>query len=451
MNIIKKDIDQNNAVITVSVEKADYAEKVEKQIRDFRKKVQIPGFRPGMAPIGLIKKMYEKTFLSEELNKLVSESVNDYIQQHKLLVLGEPMLSNTEQQPINIDVQDTFDFVFDVGIAPKPDFTLTKDDKVNFYHIIIEDRMIDAQIGILQAYFGARRTVETVQETDIVKGLLVELENNLPKEDGIVSPDATIMPTYIQSETCKNELIGSKVGDTIVVNPAEMTGNKYDVGSLLGIDNDEAENINADFRFTISEITRYQKAEINQELFDRAYGDGVVGSEEDFRNKIKEELASKLAINGDFKFRQDLRELLLEKCTDMVFPETFLKRWMLATKKEATPETVDEDYPQIIGAFKWKLILEKITENTDIKVEDVEVQEYARKMVINQLTQFGMEEYDERIVKYYAQGLLKKDKSFQNIANRVYENKVLDSLKDKITVEETDISVADFNKLFAKA
>jgi trigger factor len=448
MNIVKKDIDQNNAIVTISIEKSDYAEKVEKQIRDYRKKANMPGFRPGMVPVGLIKKMYGKAFLAEEVNKLVSDGLYDYIRQNNINILGEPMPNETEQQPINFDEQETFDFVFDLGIAPEFNVELTKKDKVKSYNIKIDDEMIDNQIKSHQSRFGKYEQEETVEENDMVKGELVELEDKKVKEDGITVPDGVLMPAYMKTATYKKKFIGAKIGDVIVFNPSKAFENETEIASLLKIDKAEVANVNSDFQFTINSITRYHEAEINQELFDKVYGEGAVAGEEDFRNKIKENVALSLEQDTNYRFGLDAREMLLKKFDDLVFPDAFLKRWLQASNENLTSEKMEEDYSKIIDDLKWHLVKDKIAKNAEIKVEEAEIRNYAKQMAKAQFAQYGMVGLEDSIIENYAQEMLKKEDSIRGIIDRVLENKVFDSVKNNVTLETKEISMDDFNKLF---
>lgn len=448
MNIVRRDIDQNNAIVTISVEKADYAEKVEKQIRDYRKKANMPGFRPGMVPVGLIKKMYGNAFLAEEINKIVSDSLYDYIRQNDINILGEPMPNETEQQPIDFETQETFDFVFDLGIAPVLDVKLTNKDKVKFYNIKIDDEMIDNQIKSYTARFGKYEQEESVEENDMVKGELVELDGKKIKENGILVQDAVLTPAYMKTATHKKKFVDAKVGDTVVFNPTKAFGNETEIASLLKIDKEKVAEMTSDFQFTISGITRYHEAEVNQELFDKVYGEGAVAGEEEFRKKITENIALNLEQDVNYKFGLDARDMLLKKFEDLVFPDAFLKRWLLASNKDLTSEKMEEDYPKIIDDLKWHLIKDNIAKNKELKVEADEVQEYAKQMAKAQFAQYGMVGLEDSIIENYAQEMLKKEDSIRGILDRVLENKVFDAVKNEVKLDTKEISMDDFNKLF---
>ena len=290
MNIVRKDIDQNNANLTLSIEKADYTEKMEKKLRDYRKKANIPGFRPGMVPAGLVKKMYGKAVLADEINKMVSDELYKYISDNKINMLGEPLPNETEQKEINFDTQEDFEFCFDLGLAPEFEVELTKKDKIKFYNITVSAEMIDNQVKSYQQRYGKYVQEETVEEKDMVKGELLELANGKVNEKGIKLSDAVLTPAYMKDEAQKAIFVAAAKGAVVTFNPAKAFDNDAELASLLKVSKDEVKDITSDFQFTIESITRYHEAEINTELFDKVYGEGVVSTEEEFRAKIKENI-----------------------------------------------------------------------------------------------------------------------------------------------------------------
>ena len=448
MNIAKKEIDQNNATVTISVEKADYAEKLEKTLRDYRKKANMPGFRPGMVPMGLIKKMYGKAVEAEEINKLVSDSLYNYIRENNLNILGEPLPSETEQPEIDFDTQENFEFVFDIAITPEFDITLTQKDKVNFYNIEVSDEMINNQVKSYTGRYGKYVQEDTVEGSDMVKGELFELDGEAVKEDGVHVEGAVLTPNYMKDEELKKLFVGAKKGDTIVFNPKKAYDNTAEVASMLKISKEEAENFTADCQITIEGITRYYEAEVNQELFDKVYGEGIVKSEEEFHNKIKESIQENLQSDSDYKFALDAREMLVKKLDKVTFPDVFLKRWLLAANENLTAEKLEEDYSKMILDLKWHLIKDKLMKANETKVEPAEVEEYAKKIARAQFAQYGMVGLEDEILDNYAKDMLKKEDTIKNIVDKVAEDKVLDAVKKAIKLNEKSISIDDFNKMF---
>ncbi len=448
MNIVKKDLDQNNAIVTLRIEKADYSEKVDKTLRDYRKKANIPGFRPGMVPVGLVKKMYGKAILAEEINKLVSDNLYKYINENKVNILGEPLPNETEQQPIDFDNQEDFEFVFDLGIAPEFEVELTKKDKVKFYTITVSDEMVENQVKSYTGRYGKYVQEDVVEEKDMIKGELLEMANGKVNESGIKVQDASLTAAYMKDDAQKSLFVGAKKGDVITFNPAKAFESEAEISSLMKISKDAAKEISADFQIKIESITRYHESEINQELFDKVYGEGVVTSEEDFRARIKNDIQENLVADSEYKFGIDAQEVILAKYTDLAFPDAFLKRWVLASNENLTAETLEEDYPKMIADLKWHLVKDKIAKTNDIKVEAPDVEEYAKKIAKAQFAQYGMIGMDDEIIANYAKDMMKKEETLKNMIDKVAEEKVFAVVKNAVKLDNKEISIEDFNKMF---
>lgn len=448
MNIVRKDHDSVNASITISIEKADYSEKVEKTLRDYRKKANIPGFRPGMVPMGLLKKMYGKSILADEINKMLSDELYKYIRENNINILGEPLPNEEEQKDIDFNTQENFEFSFDLGLAPEFEVELNKKDKVKFYHIAASDEMVNNQVKSYTGRYGKYVQEETVEEKDMVKGLIVELEGGQVKEDGIQVSDAVLTPAYMKDEASKNSFVGAKVGDQVTFNPKTAFENEAEIASLLKVKKEDVADLTADFLFTIESNTRYHEAEVNQELFDKVYGDGVVSSEEEFIAKIKATIEDQLQQDSNYKFGMDAREALLKKYNDLVFPDTFLKRWLLLTNKELSADKIEEDYPKMISDLKWQLIKDKIARANNIQVENEDVQAYGRQIARAQFAQYGMTGLDDAILDNYAKDMFKNEEQLRNIIDRVAENKVVDIIRNTVKLDTKEVSIEEFNKMF---
>ncbi|MDD3194765.1 MAG: trigger factor [Paludibacter sp.] len=448
MNIVRKDHDSVNATLTISIEKADYSEKVEKTLRDYRKKANIPGFRPGMVPMGLLKKMYGKSILAEEINKMLSDELYKYIQENNVNILGEPLPNEDEQKEIDFNTQEDFEFSFDLGLAPAFEVELNKKDKVKFYQIAASDEMVNNQVKSYTGRYGKYVQEETVEEKDMVKGLIVELADGKVKEDGIQASDAVLTPAYMKDEASKNSFVGAKAGDQITFNPKKAFENEAEIASLLKLKKEDVAGLESDFLFTIESITRYHEAEVNQELFDKVYGDGVVTSEEDFIAKIKATIEEQLSQDSNYKFGIDAREALVKKYNDLVFPDAFLKRWLLATNKDLTADKVEEDYSKMIDDLKWQLIKDKIAKANEIKVENEDVQAYGRQIARSQFAQYGMTGLEDSILDNYVKDMFKNEEQLRNIIDRVAENKVVEIIKNTVKLDTKEVSIEDFNKMF---
>lgn len=448
MNIVKTDIDQNNATLTISIEKADYSEKVEKTLRDYRKKANIPGFRPGMVPLNLLKKMYGKSILAEEINKILSDELYKYIRENEINILGEPLPNETEQKEIDFGTEEDYEFIFDLGIAPEFEVELNKKDKVKYYQIQASDEMVENQLKSYTGRYGKYLQEEVVEEKDMVKGLLVELADGKEKEDGLHVSDAVLTPSYIKDEATKALFVGAKKGDVITFNPKTALENEAEIASLLKVTKEDIAELTADFSMTIEGITRYQESAIDQELFDKVFGEGTVTTEEEFRNKIKAQIEETLVQDSNYKFGLDAREALVKKYDDLAFPDQFLKRWLLINNKELTEEKLEEDFPKMILDLKWQLIKDKLGKANDLKVENQDVEEYARNVARSQFAQYGMVGLEDAILDNYAKDMLKNEETLKNIIDKVAENKVLDIIRNSVKLDTKEVSIEEFNKMF---
>ncbi len=452
MNVSLTNTDSVNAILQIGVAKADYQEKVESALKTFRKKANMPGFRPGTAPAGMVKKMYGKSILAEEINKLVSESLYNYIQENKLNVLGEPLPNEEKQQPIDFSAEGDYDFYFDIALAPEIKLNLTKKDKISYYAIDVADDLVDKQIESYKANYGKYDKVEEgAKETDLIRGVIAELEDGKVKEGGIYVEAGIIMPSYMKDVEEQAKFVGSKAGDVIVFNPGKAyEGNEAEIASLLHIDKSAVETVAPEFQFTITEVTRYQEAGLDQDLFDKVFGAGTVKDADEFKAKVKETIANQFAPDSDYKFLLDAKELLEKKTSDLQFPDAFLKRWLLATGKERTAESLDNDYPKIIEDLRFHLIKEQIAKDNDIKIQNDDMKAIALQATRAQFAQYGMMNLPDEMLENYANDMLKNKENARNLLDRAMENKIIEVLKTKLGVEEKTISLDDFRKFFEK-
>lgn len=448
MNVSQENTSKVSALIKIDIVKADYEEKVEKALRTYRQKANIPGFRKGMAPMGMIKKMVGKSILLEEINKLVSESLYNYIKDNKMNILGEPLPSESQAE-IDFDKQEDFSFLFDVALAPEIDITLSDKDKIDYYHIDIDDDMVAKQKEALCSRFGVQQPVEEASEKDIVKGRFVELdENNAPKEGGI-SVESLLTPAYLKDEAEKNKFVGKKVGDKVVFNPSVACGgNDTEIAAMLHIGKDKSADVKSNFEVEITSILGFKPAEVGQELYDNAFGKDTVKSEEEFTAKIREMLASQLQPESDYKFALDARTALEAKVGEVELPDNLLKRWLVVTGENRTAESVEEEYPKMVPDLKWQLIKEEIVKKYEIKVDDADMLEMAKKATRAQFAQYGMANVPDDLLEKYASDMLKDKKIVSNIAERATEEKIIETIKSHVSLNEKNVSVEDFYKMF---
>jgi trigger factor len=444
MNIVRNDIDAVNATVTVQVSKADYAEKVEKTLKEYKRKANVPGFRPGMVPVGLLKKMYGKSILAEEVNKVMSDALNNYLKENNVNILGELLPNETDQKPIDFDTQEDFEFMFDMAVAPEFDVTLSQKDKVDYYDITVDDKMIEDQIKNHQGRLGKQAQVEEVAEKDMIKGNVAEISDS---ETAIKVEDAVLMPSYIKDEAQQAAFIGKKVGDVITFNPSKAYTSEAEIASLLKISKEAAQEMTSDFTFTITEITRFEEHAVDQELFDLIYGKDAVKTEEEYREKVIAEIKEILDENSFYRFSDDARVALLKKLDGIAFPEAFLKRWVLETNEKVTAEQLDADFSQMLDALKWQLIRNKIATTNDVKVEMEDVEAYAQKVLKAQYAQYGITNFPDDLLAEYAKESLKKQGTAEKYFEHVLENKVTEIVKGAVKLNTKSISLDEFNKL----
>ncbi|MBQ6776973.1 MAG: trigger factor [Paludibacteraceae bacterium] len=445
MKFEQSEIKDMTAVLTLTVEPADYQENVQKELRQIRQKANIPGFRPGMVPVGLVKKMYGKGVMAEVINREIGTQLSKYIEDNKLQILGDP-LPNEELTPaVDFDNQDTFTFAFDIALAPEFDANLSAKNKLTWYNITVTDEMVDNQVNGYATRFGEYVDAEQVEDGDVLKGLLREVGN---ETDPIQKENAMLNPAYMKDKKQLALFKGAKKGDVITFNPMKAYDSEVEVASMLDIKKDEAKNITADFTFEIQGITRHQAAKIDGELFAKVYGENNVKDEADFRQKVREEIESNMAEDSKYKFGLDVKEAVMKKMEKVELPETFLRRWVKATNEKMTDEQLDKDFPAMVNELKWHLAKDQLMKKYDIKVEKEDVEAYAKEVARMQFMQYGLMHVDDQYLTSYAQEMLKKDDQLRGIVERVAENKVYDALKGVAKVEEKAISHADFGKLF---
>ena len=451
MNVSLQNIDKVSALLTVKLEKADYQEQVDKSLKNFRQKAQIPGFRKGMVPMSLVKKMYGKSAVAEEVNKLLSDSVYKYIQDNKIEILGEPLPNEDKQVAIDFDTMEEFEFLFDIALAPEFKAELTDKDKVDYYTIEVTDEMVDNQVKAYTQRTGKYDKVDVYADNDMLKGLLAELdENGNTKEGGIQVEGAVMMPAYMKNDDQKAIFAGAKVNDVLVFNPyTAWDGNEAELSSLLKIEKEAVADMKSNFSFQVEEITRFVAGDLNQEIFDQVFGEGVVNNEADFRAKVKESIAAQFVADSDYKFLIDLRKVLTDKIGKLEFPDALLKRIMRLNNPDKDEKFVEDNYDKSIEELTWHLVKEQLVKANDIKVEQEDIVNMAKEATRAQFAQYGMMSVPDEILENYSKEMLKKKESVEGLVNRVVEAKLAAALKSQVKLENKSVSMEEFNKMFA--
>lgn len=446
MNISFENADKVNGLLTITVEEADYNEKVEKTLKDYRKRANIPGFRPGQAPIGLIKRQMGEQVKMDEINKLVGDKLYNYLKENNIQFLGEPLPSE-KQEPQDLSKPAPYTFIFDIAVAPEINLELSDKDKLDYYEITVDDKLVDEQVDMFASRAGKYEQVEEYQPKDMLKGDLKELNaDGTEKEGGIVKEGAVMMPDYIKVDDQKKLFDGLKRGGIVVFNPKKAyPDNDVEITSMLGIGKEQAATLDSDFSFHVLEITRYAKAAVNQELFDQIYGEGNVKDEADFRSKIAEGIANQLVSNSEFKLLQDLRAYCEKKVGKLTFPDELLKRVMRRNVKDE--KEVDEKFEASLEELKWHLIKERLVKDNDVKVNDDDVLDAARLQARIQFAQYGMSNLPDETVDNYAREMLKNRETLDGFVDRAVENKLVEVLKKVVKLKTKKVSLDEFNKM----
>ena len=448
MNITRENIDELNAVLTLVVEKSDYETTVNDVLKNYRKKANMPGFRPGMVPTGLIKKMYGKSALAEEVNKIISKSLTDYIHAEELNVLGEPLPNEEKQPAIDWDNQTDFSFVFDIGMAPKIEVKLDKGTKMPYYSIVADEELVNKQVDAYAGRLGENKIVDNIEAKDTVRGTFVQLDeagNELV--GGITAEKVVIAIDVMKDEEIKASFMGKTDGDVVVFDPVKAYDNKHEVGHMLNISHEEAENLSGNFRFTIEEVLRFEKAPLTQDLFTKIFGEeSGITTEEEFRARVKSEIEENFIYSSDYKFSIDSRDALVNKIP-FDLPRTFLRRWIKTTNKKMTDEQIDSDFDNFMLDLKWQLIKDKIVKDNELKITEEDVRSLAKEMAAIQFRQYGLSNVADEHLENYANHMLKSEEERRKLVAKKQEDVIIATIKDKVTLDMKGISHDEFNKM----
>ena len=443
MNIQFEAPDKVNGLMTITLETADYQPEVEKTLKDYRKRAQIPGFRPGQAPMGMIKRQFGTSVKVDVVNKLLGEKLYGYVQDNKIHMLGEPLPSEQQAQ-LDFESDQPLVFKFDIAVAPEFEAKLSGKDKVPFYNITVDDKLIDQQVEMYQSRAGHYDKAETFdpEQRDMLKGDLREVNGT------IEVADAVLMPQYMKVEDQKKLFEGAKLGDIITWNPRKAyPESDVEVSSLLKIQKDEVKDHEGDFTFQITEISRFVKAEIGKELFDQTFGEGTVKDEKEFRQKIADQISQQFKADSDYKFLLDVRAHMEKKVGKLEFPEALLKRVMLNNNKDKGADFVEKNFDASIKELAWHLIKEQLVAAQGIKVEDADLKETAKEAARAQFAQYGMSNVPEEYLDNYAQEMLKKRENVDGLVDRAVDVKLTAALKSVVKLDEKEISLEDFQKM----
>lgn len=435
MNITKKDIDSLNAVITVEISKDDYSSKVEKVLNDYRKTANIPGFRKGHIPMGMVKKQYGKAVLVEEVNKVLQEALHKFLNEEKLDVLGNPLPKN--ETDINWDADD-YSFEFELGLAPKFDVDVKGKEIIN-YKIVADDEMLDNQVKTIRKQYGKLISKKEVEKGDEITGTFTSSEKEIENKTTISTED-------IKGKKQLESLMGAKVGDTVTLKTKGMFADDHDNQKYFGVEHDEAHGLDIEVSFNIEEINTRKMAELNQELFDKLFGEGVVTSEKELKEKIKEDAEGQFAQQSDQKLLNDVVDSLIEN-TKFELPKEFLQRWIAMTgEKRLSEEDAKAEYERSEKGLRYQLIEGKLRADNKLQVTFDELKDYSKEMIKVQMAQFGQTDPSDEELESIAARILSNKEEVQRLSEQMNSAKLLNFFKENAKLKTKEITYDKFIK-----
>ena len=453
MNISFENPDKINGVLKITIEKDDYQGEVDKTLKNYRKQANVPGFRKGQAPIGMIKRQFGMQVKMDVINKILGDKLNGYIIDNKIAMLGNP-LPNEAQVEQDLEKDGPFEFIFDIAVAPEINVEINGNDEIDHYSIDVDDKLVDQQVDMFRSRAGHYDKVEEYDaaQNDMLKGDLRELDaDGNAKEDGIVVEQAVLMPEYIKVEDQKSLFDGSKLGSVITFNPKKAyPESNAEIKSLLKISEEQAESLTSDFTFLVTEISRFAKAEVNQELFDQVFGEGNVNDEADFRQKVADSIKVQFANDEEFKFMLDVRKYAEDKVGEVAFPDELLKRIMKSNNQDKDDKFIEDNYAASVKELKWSLIKNELMKANEVKVEREDVVKVVKDVTRMQFAQYGMSNVPEEYLDSYVDKIMKEEKNLESYVERASDVKLAEALKKVVKLNEKTVSLDEFNKIMSE-
>lgn len=450
MKVIRQDVDALNADLKVEVSPEDYQPKVKSALEKYRKTAKIPGFRPGNIPMSLIQKQYGKSVLVDELNKIVNSSLYSFIQENKIEILGNPIPKEGKDVEGDFDKPENFVFDYQIGLTPSVNPSISNKSKFDYVKVKVDDALIEKQLEDLRRRYGKLTSSTEVTERDLILAQLVELNEDGSIKEGGILHSSTISMEFVEDAKTKKALTGAKIGDKVTVDPKNISRGGKDTASLLGIKEEELESVSKSFQLTVTEVKKMELAELNQELFDKLFGEGVVTSEKELRARVIDDLGNMFNNDSDRLLTRSIYDDLLEN-TKIELPDTFLKRWIkLSNEKPISDEQIESDYDAYSKSLKWQLIQGNIFKTNDIKLDHQEAIEYTKGLLVSNYAQYGIPApADAELTKSAMEVLQNKDE-----ANRIYdmlaEAKLIEYFKSTVKLKEKEVSYDDFVALASK-
>ncbi|MBT6698876.1 MAG: trigger factor [Flavobacteriales bacterium] len=446
MKITQNNINDLQAELKVVITPEDYQEKVDKELKNYRKNAEIPGFRKGKVPMSVINKKYRIPVLVDQVNKLLQEDLYKYISSEKVKVLGSPMPKDSQQ--VDWENTSTFTFEFEIGLSPDLDVKITKKDKVKYYQIQADNKLVDNYANDIAKRYGAMSKPEISEEGDLVFCEIVQIDVDGNVMENGVRNEATVSMDFISDKKIKKQFIGVTEGDSFTVNVMKAFTNHTDLSSMLNITHDQLHDLSSeDFQFTVKNVSRIKPSEMNQELFEKVYGKDSVKTEKEFKERIKDEAERSFVPESDRMLKNDVVTYLIDKIKfDM--PDEFLKRWLVHTsEKKVTLEQIESEYDMYSKSLRWQLIENNILENYNVKVSTEEVENHTKSLITMQMQQYGQPVPQEDKMNEIVASILKKEDERKKIYDQLYDVKSLEVYKENFKLTEKAISYDDFVKL----
>ena len=447
MNIVQESTGELEAVLKIELSSEDYQNKVSSELKSMQRKANIPGFRPGKVPFGMIQKMYGKSVLVEEVNKVLGDAVFNYIRENKLNIVGHPVANHQEAESINWDDLSGFTFKYQIGLAPEIVLELSQDIEVEYLTIKVDDEMVDSHLIELRRRYGKMITPDVSEPEDVLYGRFDELE-----ADGQLKPEgkshkSNLYVQYLKDEDLKGKLIGISPDATVDVDLMKAVESETEAASMVGVKKEELGNYNPVFRFTLERISRVEPAELNTELYDKVVpGKGVI-TEEAFRGVIRDQIKQQYQGDVDKNFKNDVRKKLIE-ITQLPLPEDFLKTWLLDSHKdEFTPEQIDQEFVNLADTFRWQLIENHLVKQYELKVSQEEVTDHLAEYFRAQMKQYGQETVDQEVIDDFVRNISTKEEEIKKVYDHLYDEKLLRMYKETLKLNEIELSFDDFVKV----
>jgi trigger factor len=447
MNITRESIGTLNELLKIRIAPQDYSKQYESEIKKYQRSASMPGFRPGHVPAGIIRKRYGKAILIDELNKIVSGSLEQYINENSLNILGNPIPRTADSEKNNFDNPGDFEFEFEIGLAPEFSLTLPPSKTFDFYEIEVDDNKVQMYMDDLRRKYGKFSNPESADETSILYGDLMELDAaGQPKEGGITSK-STLSIESVKDAAIKKSFIGCKKGDVITLNLSKaFAGDKEEIAHMLSIPADQAAAVSSDFSYTVDTVNKVEKADLDAEFFGKIYGEGVVNSEDEFRDRVKGEISGMYMQDSDYKLKHDLEDFLLEDLK-LSLPDEFLKKWLMTSvEKPLSPEQVEKEYKGYSRGMKLRLVENRIFRDQDMKITHEEIRETARGYILHQFAGYSSgltpELIDSLVTRY-----LEKRESVERIIETLSDRKVFNYLKSVVKTKPVKVSYDKFMEI----